>query len=167
MFLKKEVKTLKPLEKYDKIVKDLINNKQIQMYGELNVKTSEITNIDDNNDDLVVTVKLVARYLNYITDENHNFISGNKDTREEHELLLKLRKLKDAEKLEESRHCPTRGSLMDISNNGECSYCGSIFNTEDFKLAQKRNRIIFFIEHLLLYIDAAKIRNNSEFSLFV
>ena len=34
-------------KKYDKTVKELIDNKQIQMFGELNVKTSEITNIDD------------------------------------------------------------------------------------------------------------------------
>ena len=119
-------------DKYDKVVKELIDNKQIQMFGELNVKTSEIVDIDDNNGDLIVTVKLITRYLNYITDENHNYISGDKDTREEHELLLKFRKLKDAEKLKASRHCPTCGSLMDISNNGQCSYCGSIFNTEDY-----------------------------------
>lgn len=119
-------------EKYDKIVKDLISKKQIQMYGELNVKTSEIVNIDNSNDDLVVTVKLITRYLNYIVDENYNYVSGNTNEREEHSLLLKFAKRKDANKLEASRHCPNCGSLMDISNNGQCSYCGSIFNTEDY-----------------------------------
>lgn len=118
-------------EKYEKFVNDLIDKKQIQMYGELNVKSSEIVNID-NTDDLIVTVKLITRYLNYIVDEQYNYISGDTNEREEHELLLKLVKRKDADKLAASRHCPTCGALMDISNNGQCNYCGSIFNIEDY-----------------------------------
>ncbi len=117
--------------KYEKVVEELKNSKRIQMYGELNVKSSKIIDIEDK-DDLIVTVKLVTRYLDYIVDEDYNYISGNKDNREEHSLILKFKKRKDAEKLEASRHCPTCGALMDISKTGKCSYCGSIFNTEDY-----------------------------------
>jgi hypothetical protein len=118
-------------ERYEPIVKDLIEQKQIQMYGELNVKSSEIIDIEDK-DDLVVTVKLITRYLDYIVDEDYNYISGDTNNREEHELTLKFKKRKDAEKLKASRHCPTCGALMDISKNGQCEFCGSIFNTEDY-----------------------------------
>lgn len=118
------------INNYQEKVDDLIKNKQIQMYGELNVKSSEITSIEIEDEFIVVKVLLISRFLNYIIDEESlDLISGVKDRREEHKNYLTFKKSINAKELSASRHCPSCGALMDISRTGKCSYCGTIFDT--------------------------------------
>ena len=119
-------------EYIDKVNK-LISNHEIQMYGEFNVKESFINNIKVDENFIIVDVDMTVRYLNYVIDENSKEIKrGVNDHREEHNLTLTFIKKIDAKPLEPSRHCPTCGSVMDISKSGKCDYCGSIFNTLDY-----------------------------------
>ena len=114
-------------------VNESINNHEIQMYGEFNVKTSSIKNIILDENFIIVDVDITLRYLDYIIDDETKKVkSGVTDRREEHNYTLTFIKRKDAKTLEPSRHCPTCGSVCDISRTGECEYCGSIFNTLDY-----------------------------------
>ena len=76
-------------EKYKEIL-DENNSKNVrQMYDEINVKTSSITNITKTEDKIIVKVMLICRYMNYLVDKTTlKFKSGNDDTREEHTLTL-------------------------------------------------------------------------------
>ncbi len=118
---------------YKDLVNDLINNHEIQMYGEFNIKESSIKNIRLDENFIIVDVDMTIRYLNYVIDEETKKIKrGVNDCREEHNLILTFIKRKDAKHLEPSRHCPSCGSVMDISRSGKCDYCGTIFNTLDY-----------------------------------
>ena len=119
--------------KYKAIV-DENNSKNIrQMYDELNVKSSEIINIEETDDKIIVTVKLISRYMDYrVNKENFNFISGNNTSRDEHINILTLEKSKNAKEMKASVHCPGCGQPANINSTGHCAYCGAIFNTEDY-----------------------------------
>lgn len=120
-------------EKYKEIL-DENNSKNVrQMYDELNVKTSSITNITKTEDKIIVKVMLICRYMNYLVDKTTlKFKSGNDDTREEHTLTLTLEKRVDAKDIKVSMHCPACGSPANVNAYGVCPYCGTRFNTEDF-----------------------------------
>ena len=118
---------------YESIVNNLKNNHEIQMYGEFNIKSSNIIDIKTDENFIIVDVNMCVRYLNYVIDEDTKEIKrGVNDCREEHDYILTFIKRKDAKILSPSRHCPTCGSIMDISRSGKCDYCGSIFNTLDY-----------------------------------
>ena len=118
---------------YNELVKNLISNHEIQMYGEFNIKQSNIKEIKEDNNFIIVEVYMVVRYLNYVIDDETKKVKrGITDKREEHNYTLTFIKKKDAKKLEPSRHCPSCGSSMDIAKNGKCDYCGTIFNTLDY-----------------------------------
>ena len=69
---------------YIDIVNELKNNHEIQMYGEANVKNSNIISIK-KDEIIIVNVNLVARYLNYVIDEDSKELKrGINDKREEH-----------------------------------------------------------------------------------
>ena len=120
-------------EKYKEIL-DENNSKNVrQMYDEINVKTSSITNITKTEDKIIVKVMLICRYMNYLVDKTTlKFKSGNDDTREEHTLTLTLEKRVDAKDIKVSMHCPACGSPANVNAYGVCPYCGTRFNTEDF-----------------------------------
>ena len=104
-----------------------------QMYDELNVKNSRISNIEVNENNYIITVNLQARYMDYILDlESGNKVSGNDSSRIEVGYTLKF--VKDASALTQGmvRRCPGCGSPMDINNDGKCSYCGGIYNLQDY-----------------------------------
>ena len=104
-----------------------------QMYDELNVKTSRIRSIEVLDDKYVIIVDLQARYMDYILDlESGNKVSGNDSSRIEVGYTLKF--VKDASATVQGmvRRCPGCGSPMDVNNDGKCSYCGGIYNLEDY-----------------------------------
>ena len=120
------------IEKYKNIVNDYNNKKIRKMYDELNVKTTTISSIDVTEENIVVKVKLISRYMNYFIDFNGNYISGNNKNREEHINYLTLKKNKKSKKLGIVRQCPNCGANIDVNNDGRCIYCDGVFNTEDF-----------------------------------
>ena len=60
-FLSSEVR-----ETYQKKIDDLNHQNLIQMYDELNVKTSSISNVEITDNSFIITVSLTARYLDYL-----------------------------------------------------------------------------------------------------
>jgi len=119
--------------KYKKILGQLVLENKRQMYDELNVKTSKITNCFSDDYKWTVEVKLIARYLDYIVDrETSTYISGNCQQRTEKEQTLLFEKIKSAKQEQLAKKCPGCGANMDVNHTGKCEYCGTIFNTADY-----------------------------------
>lgn len=116
----------------EKLEKLRIEN-SIQMYDELNVKDSYISNIEEQKDYYEITVTLISRYMDYTIDRTtKEYKAGNNRSRVERTNTLVFRKNKAAKKEKSVRKCPSCGAPMDVNNTGKCSYCGTIYNTEEY-----------------------------------
>ena len=119
--------------KYQSIIDSNKEKNIIQMYDEMNVKSTTIIDIRKTSEKIIVKVNLVSRYLDYIIDSNTGaFISGNNTERKEHYHKLVLEKRVDAKGVQTSMHCPTCGKPANVNATGICEYCGSLFNTDDY-----------------------------------
>ena len=98
-----------------------------------NIKSSSIVTQYAANGFHTIEVKLIARYIDYVIDINTGeVVDGDKKTRGEHEYVLYFYRDLNARELPDVRVCPSCGKTMDINESGKCSYCGSIYNLEDF-----------------------------------
>ena len=71
-------------EKFEDKIKELNKKNLTQMYDELNVKSSEIVNVEITDDEFIITVRLVSRYMDYLINKDTcNFVSGNNSRRVE------------------------------------------------------------------------------------
>lgn len=125
--------------RYYNYVNELNNKNQRQMYDELNVKSTEIINVEEDDNNYIITVKLISRYMDYIVDKtSFEFISGNNKSRVEKENILIFKKSKNAKNESISKKCPGCGANIDTNNNGICNYCGTSYDTNsyDWILAQ-------------------------------
>ena len=119
--------------KYSNYVDELNKKNQSQMYDELNVKSSIITNITEDDNNYIITVKLISRYMDYIIDKtNLNIISGNNTSRVEKSNILTFKKIKNAKDESSARKCPGCGANINTNNNGICEYCGSAYDTQSY-----------------------------------
>lgn len=118
---------------YEEYVKKLSIENKRQMYDELNVKTSKIEKIDDQEDKFVITVSLISRYMDYLIDKTTGeYLSGENKRRIEKKHILIFEKVKAASQEVSARKCPGCGANMDVNNTGKCAYCGTIYNTQDY-----------------------------------
>ncbi len=121
-------------EVYDKFKKrlDELNTKHlIQMYDEINVAQTDILNYKITNTDIRITVYLISRYLDYLMDENGNYVSGDKNIRSERVNYLTFSKKIDHLDSDGVHKCPGCGASVDVNANGKCAYCGAIYNLDD------------------------------------
>lgn len=120
-------------KKYEAIV---LNNKAknfTQTYDELNVKSTNIINIEKTEDKIIVTVELISGYVDYVTNNvNDMIVSGNDTIKKFHRNILTLEKRLDAYSLKSSMHCPSCGNPINYNADGTCDYCGTVFNTEKY-----------------------------------
>lgn len=127
-FLSDELET-----RYENILKDLNRRNVRQMYDELNVKSTIIRDIIINDDSIKISVDLTSRYMDYLVDKTTNeFLSGFNDHR-----IMKLNKLEFTKKRGKNyqssvQKCPGCGANIDVNSSGKCSYCGAIFDTENY-----------------------------------
>ena len=68
---------------YKQKIENLTKNHQIQMYDEINVAQTEILNYEITNTEMIIKVYILSRYLDYLMDEDANYISGDTDVRSE------------------------------------------------------------------------------------
>ena len=123
----------KVYKQFNDKLQELNNNNQRQMLDELNVESIEIENVEIKDDRYVITVKLISRYLDYITDKiSGEYISGNNYERVEKINLLTFEKLRSAEKQETVRFCQNCGHSMDVNKSGYCEFCHSTYNQENY-----------------------------------
>lgn len=119
--------------KYKEKLNTLNNNNERQMFDELNVKSTEIENIQITDTSYVITVKLVSRYMDYIVDkETGNFKRGNNSSRVEKINILTFEKKRDSKIQSTVRFCQNCGHPMDVNKSGYCEYCGSTYNQENY-----------------------------------
>lgn len=120
-------------EKYDLLLKDLRDRNRRQMYDELNVKTTTIKSVEIVEDNIIVKIDIVSRYMDYLIDrDSGKFISGINDHRIEKMNHLVFTKKIGKSFLGINKRCPGCGATIDVNNSGKCSYCGTIFNTENY-----------------------------------
>ena len=111
----------------------LNNNNERQMFDELNVKSTDIINVEITDTKYIITVKIISRYMDYIVDKTSgNFKRGNNTSRVEKENILVFEKLRSAKVQGVVRFCPNCGHPMDVNKSGYCEFCNSTYNQENY-----------------------------------
>lgn len=111
----------------------LNQNNQIQMFDELNVKSTEIQNIEITDTEFIIKVKLISRYMDYVIDaDSKKLIKGNNTSRIKKTNILTFKKRRNFKIQDSVKKCPSCGANMNVNNTGKCAYCGTIYNTEDY-----------------------------------
>lgn len=118
---------------FNKRLNKLNQDNQIQMFDELNVKSTEIENVEITDENFIINVKLTSRYMDYIIDKTtKKLINGNNTNRVQKENFLTFTKRRNSKEQGAIRKCPSCGANMDINNTGKCKYCGTIYNNSDY-----------------------------------
>ena len=118
---------------YTNYVNELNKKNQRQMYDELNVKSSTIINITEDDNNFIITVKLISRYMDYIINkDSKKLIYGNNTSRVEKSNILTFKKIKNAKDESNARKCPGCGANVNTNSNGICEYCGSAYDTQSY-----------------------------------
>ena len=125
-FLSDEVYNL-----YKQKVDNLTQRHLIQMYDEINVAQTEILNYQVTNTDMIIKVYILSRYLDYLMDEDGNYVSGDTDVRSERANYLTFTKKINHKEMGSVRKCPSCGASIDVNASGKCAYCGTIYNLDD------------------------------------
>ena len=108
---------------------DSLNQRNvIQMYDEINVKQTTILRQEIKEDCMEIEVNITSRYMDYLMDEDRNFISGVNTDRVEKENYLIFRKKIEFIKQGSVRKCPGCGASIDVNASGLCAYCGTTYN---------------------------------------
>lgn len=118
--------------KYKVIIDDLKSRGLTEVYDELNVKDTFIRDVHINDEYIIIDVDLISRYMDYFIDKDGNYVSGINDYRVEKLNKLTLMKKLDSKKDGIVRKCPSCGSSIDVNNSGKCSYCGVIYNNDEY-----------------------------------
>lgn len=113
---------------------DELNRRNLrQMYDELNVKSTEIIDFQVTEEEFIIIVKLISRYLDYfLNKETGDFISGNNQSRVEKINILTLTKKRTFQMQKAVRKCPGCGASISVNTKGICAYCGTTYNLEDY-----------------------------------
>lgn len=56
-------------EDFNNRLSNLNNNNERQMFDELNVKSTDIVDVEVTNDKYIIKVRLISKYLDYIVDK--------------------------------------------------------------------------------------------------
>ena len=121
------------MEEFKNRLAILNQNNEREMFDELNVKSTDILNVEILPDKYVIKVRLISRYMDYIVDKTTlNFKRGNNTSRIEKENILVFEKKRSAKVQGIVRFCPNCGHPMDVNKSGYCEFCHSTYNQEDY-----------------------------------
>lgn len=103
-----------------------------RLFDEMNVSSTKITNINITDTEILVNVTIESKYMDYLIDENGNFLSGVNDHRivKNHNILFS--KKRNATNLSEIRRCPNCGASLDLNDSAVCKYCSQPFDMSDY-----------------------------------
>lgn len=111
---------------------DILNQKGlIQMYDELNVAKTDILHYQVEDNQMIIQVMILSRYLDYLIDLEGNYVSGNRDSRVSRNNYLTFMKKIDFQIVGTVNKCPGCGASIDVNASGICPYCGTVYNQED------------------------------------
>ena len=100
------------------------------MYDEINVKETHILKTENTKTEIKINVNIISRYMDYLIDEDGEFISGNNKSRIEKNNYLTFTKKINSLDLGNVRKCPGCGASLDINRSGKCEYCDSTFDLD-------------------------------------
>ncbi len=121
------------IAKYQTIIDNLNNHNERQMYDELNVKETSIIDESETDDNYIIKVRLISRYMDYIIDKDTGkLLKGDNTRRIAKQNILEFQKKKDAKDIAIVRKCPGCGASINVNDAGVCEYCGSIYNMKDY-----------------------------------
>lgn len=120
-------------DRYSIFLKELDKANQKKVYQEMNIKDTKIINITENDNQYLIEVKLISRYMDYIVNSQTNaFLFGNNTHRIEKENRLLFSKSKQAKSENDIRKCPNCDAIIDANSSGICEYCKTPYNTKDY-----------------------------------
>lgn len=118
---------------YQEKIEKLKKQQKIQMYDELNVKTSNISNIEITDNLFKITVNLTARYMDYqLSSSTGKLINGDNTKRIEVPYKLVFTKKRDFSQYDIVRKCKTCGATLSINTSGQCEFCKTIYNQSEY-----------------------------------
>ena len=121
------------INRYQNLIDNFNANNIRQMYDELNVKSTMITGMYETENEYIIEVLLVSRYMNYlVTKDTNQFISGNNSYRTEKNNYLTFSKKKNAKVEGMTRKCPGCNANIDSNSSGKCPYCGTFYDTVNY-----------------------------------
>ena len=121
------------LDRYQNLIDNFNDNNIRQMFDELNVKSTSITSVYETDNEYIIEVLLISRYMNYlVTKDTNQFISGNNSFRTEKNNYLTFSKKKDAKMEGVARKCPGCNANIDANSSGKCPYCGTFYDTVNY-----------------------------------
>ena len=119
--------------KVQEIIDELNSKNEIQMYDDLNVKDTEIKNVQILADRYVIEVLLTSRYLDYKLDATtKKYKSGNNSSRIELRNHLVFEEKRNHKSLGMAAKCPNCGANIDYNYSGVCEYCKEQMPKEDY-----------------------------------
>ena len=105
----------------------------IRIFDEMNIKSTEIMNVNIYDNKLFITVKLISRYMDYFIDpDTGNYISGINDHRIETEHIIEFVKNIDAKEIGITINCNTCGNSMNVNDSGICPFCKNIIDMSKY-----------------------------------
>ena len=123
----------KMINYYQGIINNLVSQNLIEMFDELNVKSTSITGIYRDDEKYTIEVLLVSRYMDYYIDRTtRQYISGNNQYRIEKNNYLVFTKKMNAKVEGTTRKCPGCNANIDSNSTGKCPYCGTFYDTANY-----------------------------------
>ncbi|MBR6137290.1 MAG: hypothetical protein IKQ06_03955 [Bacilli bacterium] len=126
-FLKRQ-----PKEYAESIITSMKDKNRRKMFDELNISNIIITDTREENNNTIYDVVVDVKYMDYEMDINTGKVSGNNHKRILKKFKLKIIKCLNTRKQDHIRRCPSCGHSLDVSANGKCEYCNTIYNQEDY-----------------------------------
>lgn len=123
--------------KSERQIQSYINNNQTNHVERVSVLGTKIVGCTKDTKNDIITVELVARIVDYVTDDRTgNVIRGDKNR----ELFMTYRwtfirtlgKLTSEGETVDDKHCPNCGAPIDLNRSAVCEYCGSVCTGNEY-----------------------------------
>ncbi len=118
-------------------VKEYAKNNQTNHVDRISVLSKNIVGCTKDAKNDIITVELVARICDYVTDDRTgNVIRGSRD-RElfmtyQWTFIRTLGKLTEEDGKVDDSHCPNCGAPLNLNQSAVCEYCGSVCTSGDY-----------------------------------
>ena len=119
-------------QKFNDLITSYINNHKNRLFDEMNVKSTEIRDVNITDTSINIEVMLTSRYMDYFLDEDGNYISGINDHRIEKNHFITFTKNINSKELKSARRCPSCGATLDINHSGICPYCKNTIDMSEY-----------------------------------
>ena len=120
-------------KEYQEKIDELNKNNYRRVFHEFNIKSTEITSIEEDDEYYIINIHIVSRYMDYVVNKaDFSFVSGINDHRIEKDNYLTFKKKKNSKIENAARKCPACGANINVNSSGKCPYCGSIYDTENY-----------------------------------